>query len=433
MKKQIKNTSLIFLFIASVLAFKVGDQVELEAYLNARSSAKFLSTSNNVKTQLSKGTKGEILETKKMPSGNYGIKMKVENGPRRGESYWVYYDLKAPKMKLFDAKKREQKPEAVPEQINQSKTGELTVKQEAIREPEETALIDAANNAGQVLQNKDAAQIKSPTTGADCAPLATTRGLSGVSEDKYTESDLVEPYRETPGANYKHSQVCGSAAGGWNVCKSRPGLQVERFELTNSGPNNIVKSDVSHINRQMSFEFDERARSEMKLVVSDAVDEYTSHITYSIMLFFPRSVLPAVKKIGDELEVTLPNKEIVRYNAKTKEVIGGVFTEGPIAANPDNKKAKPANLKYTGDGVMIRADKSGDLPYGDIELNNGSNAPSVSTATISKKGQRDCKIPSKDIWYTDYNREANVFIKPELSSDKGLDEFIKKKCGFSLY
>lgn len=417
------------LIITSVLAFKVGEQVELEAYLNARSSAAFLKNSGNVKTVLSKGTKGEVLESKKMPSGNYGIKIKVQTGPRRGESYWLYYDLKSPKMKLFDAKKLEQRPE----QIDQARLAELTARQEAIREPEEAALIEAANNANRVLSDKENSQIKPPAAGADCAPFTARSTISTVSEDNYSESDVVAPFREVVSENYSSRQMCTTSENGYNLCKSYPGNKIEKFELTNYGPNNIVKSNVPYINRQMTFEFEERASSEMKMLVADAVDDRTSTVTYSIMLFFPRSVLPAIKKIGEVFEVTLPNREIVRYNAKTNEVIGGVFTEGPIETNPANKKAMPANLKYTGAGVMIRADKSGDLPYGDIELPNGNPAPSTSTATISKKGFKDCRVPSKDIWYTDYKRGSNVFIKPEFSSDKGLDEFVKKKCGFSLY
>lgn len=432
MKKQIKKTVLFSLFLSSVLAFKVGDQVELESYLNARSSAQFLKTSGNIKTQLSAGTKGEVLESKKMNSGNYGIKMKVNSGAHRGESYWLYYNLKDPKMKLFDSQRREQKTEQITQEKLQIKSAELTEDQTGIRAPEEAAVLVAANTAKFVLENKTASQVTSPPTGSDCAP-AVSAISSNVSEEDYTESDIVEPFREASDSRL-HSTTCRTMQGGWDQCRHSDSKKIEAFQLTNKGPNNIVKSNEYYINRTMSFEFDDRARSEMKLVVVDSPDDTTSHSTYSIMLFFPRTVLPAIKKEGDELIVTLPNKEIVRYNAKTKEVLGGVFSEGAMVADPKNKnKARPADIKYTGNGVMIRSDKSGDLPYGDIELSNGSKAPSSSTATISKKGFKDCKIPSKDIWYTDYQKGGSVFIKPEFQADKGMDDFIKKKCGFSLY
>lgn len=428
MKKQIKKTVLFSLFLSSVLAFKVGDQVELEAFLNARSSAQFLKTSGNIKTQLSAGTKGEVLESKKMNSGNYGIKMKVESGAHRGETYWLYYNLKDPKIKLFDRHQRELKTE----QIAQVKMAKLTEEQVGIRAPEEAAVLVAANTAKFVLENKMASQVTPPPTSADCAPAVSAIN-SSVTEEDYTESDVVEPFREVSGSPL-HSNTCRTMKDGWDQCRHTETKQIEAFQLTNKGPNNIVKSNEYYINRTMNFEFDDRARSDMKLIVVDSPDDTTSHSTYSIMLFFPRTVLPAIKKEGEELIVTLPNKEIVRYNANTKEVIGGVFTEGAMVADPKNRnKARPADIKYTGNGVMIRSDKSGDLPYGDIELSNGSKAPSSSTATISKKGFKDCKIPSKDIWYTDYKKGGSVFIKPEFQADKGLDDFVKKKCGFSIY
>ena len=106
MKKSFKNCLCLslplVLTLASTLAFNVGEQVELEAFLNARSDARFSKGSNNIATTLSKGTRGEVVETKKMPSGNFGIKMKVDGGAHRGESFWVYYNLAAPLIKLLD-------------------------------------------------------------------------------------------------------------------------------------------------------------------------------------------------------------------------------------------------------------------------------------------------------------------------------------------
>lgn len=426
MNKQIKKLAFISLTIASVLAFKTGDQIELTAFLNARSSAKFHSTSNNVTTQLQRGTKGEVVESKKMNSGNFGIKMLISTGPHAGKNYWLYYNVSAPKMKLFDNKMTERKVA----EIAQAKTAKLTEDQPGIRDPEESAVIAAASMATGILSEKNSPEIALPSGGANCAP-AVSLVSSNVSEEKYTESDVVEPFREVA-TSPLHSKSCQDQTSGWLLCKSSEDKKIEAFGFTNKGPNKIVKSPETYINREWSFEFDDRARSDIKLLVADAPDDTTSHITYSIMLFFPRSVLPAIKREGDELVVTLPNKEIVRYDAKTKEVIGGVFSEG-VMATASNKKALPPSLKYTGNGVMIRSDKSGDLPYGDIETRDGGHAPSISQTTISKKGFKDCKVPSKEIWYTDYNKDANVFIKPEFANDKGLDDFIKKKCGFSLY
>ncbi len=64
--------------------------------LNARSSLSFRGT-RNILTTVPKGTTGEILERWKLPSGNFGIKLKIQTvgsagtSLREGEEIWVYY------------------------------------------------------------------------------------------------------------------------------------------------------------------------------------------------------------------------------------------------------------------------------------------------------------------------------------------------------
>ncbi len=408
--------------LSSTLAFKKGDQIELQAFVNARTSANFTKSSKNISATLNKGTTGEVLETRPLPSGNIALKMKVESGPHAGESYWVYHNLKNSIISLYNKKNEEM----TGPDLSAAQKARLKESITAIRAPEESAIIVAAETAVTILDKKNVADIEVKVQIPDCK---TTTLLEKVPESQYDETQVVEPYREVAESPFS-SHWCREAKGGWDVCRNEKG--VVGFTLVNHGPNKIVKSNESHINREMNFEFEDRARSEMRLIVAEAPDDRVSHITYSIMMFFPRTVLPSIKKVGEELEVTLPTKEIIRYDAKTKEIIGGVMTEGAMRQDP-NKRAVPAALNYTGSGVLIRSDKSGDLPYGDIETKSGAHAPSISIATVSKKGFKDCKIPSKDIWYTDYNNGGNVLIKKELATDAGLDSFIKSKCGFSIY
>jgi hypothetical protein len=423
-----KNTKFItsLTILLLLLAFKAGDQIELLNYLNARSDSKFSKFDKNIEAVLDKGTKGEILEARKMPSGNFGLKIKIANGPKAGEAYWVYHNLKLPTIKLTDDKNQK----LVSDEVSNAKNVELLEKQIAIPDQDDKIIKNTVKNVNLMLSPKKIAELIPPATSIPCQNYELN--LSNVSEDQYKETDLVKPYREiaTSGLEVKSSSA---NSNGWETIANAEDKKIEGFELSNIGPNNIIKTSEYYINRTMRFEFQDRASSDMKLLISDSPDEYTSHTTYSVMLFFPRTILPSINKIGEEIVVTLPNKEIVRYNAKTKEVIGGVFTEGPIAQDPKNRnKAFAPNVKYTGSGVMIRADKSGDLPYGDIEI-KGKPFPSISTATISKKGFKDCKVPSKDLWYTDYSKKGNVFIKPEYATDEGLDIFLKKKCGFSIF
>lgn len=70
--------------------------VTLQGDMNARESNSFLGKSN-VKAIFPKGTEGEILERRELPSGNFGIKLKVTSlgGPSAnlhvGDEAWVYY------------------------------------------------------------------------------------------------------------------------------------------------------------------------------------------------------------------------------------------------------------------------------------------------------------------------------------------------------
>lgn len=421
-------TILLVLSLSTLFGFDVGDEVELDSFLNARTHPNFLKSTQNIKTTLAKGTTGEVLEVKKFSSGNSGIKMKVSSGPKAGESYWVYYNKKNPALSLTDKKHKES---TTPENLNpkDSPRAELKRTTAAIRDLEEQAVVDTVKSSEVV--NQEIKQVLTPPQ-ADCPQISlqTTTPMDNVAESNYNETHLVEPYRDRPRVQTGHPTCGSSKLASYSVCK-RDG-QIEEFHISNGGPNKIVSTNEYYINRSFNFIFDDRAKSDIKLLVSDAPDDYTSHTTYSIMLFFPRSVLPAIKQVGNELHVTLPNREVVRYSAQTKEIIGGVLTEGKMAQDPKSKKALPPNLKYTGEGVVITASKSGDLPYGDIELRDGRSAPSITTATVSKKGHKDCKIPSKDLWYNDQEKN-NVLIKPEYATDQGLDSFLKKKCGFSLF
>ncbi|MGZ3855754.1 MAG: tetratricopeptide repeat protein [Bacteriovorax sp.] len=57
---------------------------------------------NNYVDVLDKGTRGRITEYKKLPSGNYGVKLKLTNGVYEGETFWVYYNAKRPRLSILN-------------------------------------------------------------------------------------------------------------------------------------------------------------------------------------------------------------------------------------------------------------------------------------------------------------------------------------------
>ena len=101
-KKLLVLMSSVFLFAGT--APQVGDTVELEAWLNARSSASFRKIDRNVQRTLKPGTKGRIAKSshiKRFATGNYGICLTLENSENSPCS-WVYYRVRQPNMKLLN-------------------------------------------------------------------------------------------------------------------------------------------------------------------------------------------------------------------------------------------------------------------------------------------------------------------------------------------
>jgi len=369
------------------------------------------------------------------------MKMTVLDGKHKDKSVWVYYNNKNPKIKLIDEAKTVIDPKIEDdkkreEELKKAREAELLEKKKAIIDP--TPLPDqGVKEAISIISKPRPLDHLSPELSgklADCfvkeSLKYSTSSLNGKSD--YNESMDIPPLKEINETSLESGRCGNRNNNPWDTCITDAG-KIESFSIVNNGGNNIVKAKEYYINRSFDFQFEDQARSDMRLMVVDSPDDRTSHATYSFLTFAPRLHLPSVKKLDDDkMEVTLPNKEKVLFNSKTKEIVGGVLQEGPMAQD-ERGRAKPASLKYTGEGVLIRADKSGDFPMGDIERSDGSRAPSISIATISKKGQKDCKVPAKDMWYTNYNKGENVMIKPELANDEGLDKFIKARCGFSIY
>ncbi len=101
------GATLVFLQVTSAVA----GSFRTTGNINGRSSLNFHGRSN-IKTIIPEGTEGEVLERWKLPSGNYGIKIKVENVGdtltssklKKGDEVWVYYhqDEKLRLVELYD-------------------------------------------------------------------------------------------------------------------------------------------------------------------------------------------------------------------------------------------------------------------------------------------------------------------------------------------
>lgn len=95
--------SILSVLLVGLLGFTGQERyIELEGFLNGRSSARFRAQDRNVRAVLSKGTRAEILKIQRLPSGNYGVLVKTINGAHAGESFWVYYKNSQPVLKLYE-------------------------------------------------------------------------------------------------------------------------------------------------------------------------------------------------------------------------------------------------------------------------------------------------------------------------------------------
>lgn len=92
---------LIAVFSLGAAPVQVGDDLELESFLNARESGNFLSITHNVRFVLPTGSTMVVQQVKYFQSGNFGLLVKLTNGSHRGETAWVYYNTDAPALKLI--------------------------------------------------------------------------------------------------------------------------------------------------------------------------------------------------------------------------------------------------------------------------------------------------------------------------------------------
>lgn len=250
---------------------------------------------------------------------------------------------------------------------------------------------------------------------------------------QYDETILHSPVKDS-NEQILRPTVCRTRSNLlWDVCAfmNDDNTEIEKsFTFWNTGENKIVPHAGFGIGRSFEFIFEDFARSDLALLLWDTPDEHESHGHLKLMMFFPRIILPAIRHEShnqDELViVTLPTKEEILFNAKTKEVVGGVFNESPMEQD-DNGNAINPGITYTGEGVVIEADRINDYPVG-INSQGKNNI-----ASIKKKGFKTCKIPVKELWYTDETKGGNVFFNKKYVTDKAFDKFLKKQCKFSIY
>jgi hypothetical protein len=121
-----------------------------------------------------------------------------------------------------------------------------------------------------------------------------------------------------------------------------PESTTEEFSLVNVGENSIVTKPES--SRNFSFEYPEQARQNLALQVDDSPNDTVSHTMHSVFMFFPRNQLPVVEQLEATIDVTLPTGEKIIFQKESKEIVTGVFEEGPVVVLIDETSASASEV-----------------------------------------------------------------------------------------
>jgi hypothetical protein len=221
-----------------------------------------------------------------------------------------------------------------------------------------------------------------------------------------------------------------AASGTWQYRTNRRG-EIVGFEFSNHGGNPILPPRRDAVKNQLftrdfQFRFDDRARQDIYLMISDWAPSRDrifrlSEIVNRVLVFFPRRILPAIVDSGARHIVTLPTGEEVEFDGASHEIRAGAFLEAPVDLSADRQTRRFPGVEYRGSGVVVRADARGADPrIGTV----AAVMPASGCAGGASCSQ--CEIPAKELW----NQDGAARFK--FSSDSDFERLLIARCGFSL-
>lgn len=257
--------------------------------------------------------------------------------------------------------------------------------------------------------------------------IITLISFSIQAASDFDETQIQVPFKNSNEERLSPTTCRTFEVRPWEICTSMISETQEvpkEFKFINSGENKIVPQTGFMAGREFTFMFQDLARSDLGLLVWDIPDEETKHGHLKLMMFFPREILPAIQlnSLENTLNITLPNRETVIFNADTKEILSGALKEGPISQDSDGNAISPL-VNYTGKGVVLETHRINEYPAG---FSGG-------IAIAKKIGYKDCKIPVRELWFTDNTKGGNVYFNKNFVTDRAFDLFLKSRCKFSIF
>lgn len=260
-----------------------------------------------------------------------------------------------------------------------------------------------------------------------------------IKPDPLPESVVAPPAIDLASARLKYDTVVfgrtshSPASSGWQYRVNRND-QIVGFEFSNRGGNRILPNryDIgkNHLfTRDFQFRFDDRARQDIHLAVTDWAPSANrqfrlSELMNTIMHLFPRNYLPAITGLDGRYIVTLPTGEQIEFDALTREIVGGVFSEAPVDLTPNRAARKFPAVSYSGKGVVVRVNARGADP----RLGTTATITTGSPTANCPKGKKcdQCQVPSRELW------TQNGAIRFKFSSDADFDQYLRSRCGFGV-
>ncbi len=259
-------------------------------------------------------------------------------------------------------------------------------------------------------------------------------------QEKVMSAEIVLKTTTSPLKNdlapLNHEYFESKSVGEINVTRgsATPENQTDGFGFENLGDNKIVDTARNkNSQRNFSFEYLEQARQNLAMQVDDAPNGTVSHGMHSIFMFFPRKNMFLVEQLSGTIDVTLPNGEKMSFQKDSKEIVDGVFTEGPVDVSADRFKRQYADLKYQGKGVVLRVNARGQSPqlgqFENVKIDTEYGLKgSVDVLIMNGATGQKCRRPKADFW-----EPIDVMpIEFKFPSDEEFDLYLKKNCGFGL-
>jgi hypothetical protein len=291
-------------------------------------------------------------------------------------------------------------------------------------------------------QQTEASEAKIPTETAqppEVPPVSGSTTQKEIIARLLPESLIAAPTRDLAARGIEYNTTLKNRPNeplpnsSWRYRTTRQG-QIVGFEFSNPGGNRILPPRRDAVKNQFfardfQFRFDDRARQDIHLMISDWVPSRDrifrlSDLMNSLMLFFPRTFLPAIVNWKNRNIVTLPTGEEVEFDAMTHEIVAGVFSETPVDLNPDRSTRKFPGVEYGGKGVVIRANARGADPRIGATTLITTGTPAIDC----EKGIlcTQCEVKSQDLW----NQSGAARFK--YATDADFDRFLVARCGFGL-